>query len=479
MENTVKRSEWNYRLAGFIAGCFMVAGHFYSPLALLQLFAFLPIMYGTLKYDAPRTQTVVAGLYMAIFCVLPQIAYLRMPVVVTLILLVYMMVIIIAHSFVISLLVKQSAVKAALLTGIVMYMIDYLSCTLVPVWGLAQSLVPVWGLAQSLVRPWSAYPLAIGFISITGICGVMFVIAALQVLAAHYLAGEGNKKGIIAAAVVLLLFCGAGSYFTMPDETETLRVATVGWVLDENNDDSNPATDIGFEKLFVVPATAAAEQGARVITSGELGFYYNNFTKDEVLGRFFDFAKDKSVWLIIGVFDITANQNKILFISPDGEIVQDYVKTYMTPLEPGKRGDGHLKTVVVDGFDVGGMICQDDNFYQQTSTYGRAGTGLVICPTADWTTVREAHYQAVKSRAIENRYSIVRAAACGISAIISPTGEVLAEMDHFNEGPGMLIADVPVCTERTVFSQYGFAMPFAIAGIGGVLICTRTKGIRN
>lgn len=468
MKKTVEKPQWNYRLAGFIAGCFMVAGHFYSPLALLQLFAFLPIMYGALKYDAPRTQTIVAGLYMAIFCVLPQIAYLRMPVVVTLILLVYMMAIIIVHSLVISLLIKQTPVKAALLTGIVMYMIDYLSCTI----------VPVWGLAQSLVRPWSAYSLAIGFISITGICGVMFVIAALQVLTAHYLAGKRNKKGVMATAAGIFLACGAGSYFTMPGESETLRVATVGWVLDETKDEANPATEAGFEKLFIEPATKAAQQGARLITSGELGFYYNNYTRNEVLGRFFSFAKEKSVWLIIGVFDITLNQNKILFISPDGEVVQNYVKTFLTPLEPGKKGDGRLKTVVIDGFDVGGMICQDDNFYQQTNTYGRTGTGLVICPTADWITVREAHYQAVKARAIENRYSIVRAAACGISAIISPTGEVLAQMDHYKDGPGMLIADVPVCTDRTLFSCHGFSLPFAIAGIGGIFVALGGRGKR-
>ncbi len=101
------------------------------------------------------------------------------------------------------------------------------------------------------------------------------------------------------------------------------------------------------------------------------------------------------------------------------------------------------------------MICQDDNFSKLTRHYGRLKTPLVLCPTADWTTIKDAHLQAVRARAIECHYAIARGAANGISAIISPTGEVLAKMDHYKSGTGMVIADVPLYNDITLFSRFG------------------------
>ena len=76
-------------------------------------------------------------------------------------------------------------------------------------------------------------------------------------------------------------------------------------------------------------------------------------------------------------------------------------------------------------------------------------------PTLDWKQVKDAHMQNSIHRAIESRYEIVRAALDGISAIVSPAGEVLARKDHFIEGPGVIIAEVPVYTHRTLFSNLG------------------------
>ena len=462
-DTKIKSSGWNYRLAGIAGGLLLAAGHFYSPLAILQIIAFLPMMIVLLRNNGGKADAAVAGLYLSLAYILPQMAYLRMPVIITLILLVYMVAMLILLSVFIGALIRKPAISSSLLIGIAMYAIDYLNCTL----------LPVWGLAQSFVRPWSAYPLAIGFISITGICGVIFVIGSLQALAAHYLTDKSNRKVIICTALLILLACAGADYLTLPATSETLKGATIGWVLDEANDQSNPSTDEGFEKLFLEPARKAVAEGARIITTGELGFYLNNHIRKEIMDKFTSFAKENNVWLSIGVFDLSANKNKVLFISPAGEIAEDYTKTYLTPLEPGKKGPGHLKSIIIDGFDIGTMICQDDNFPQQTTIYGRNGTGLVICPTADWTTIRRAHLQAVRARAIECRYSIVRAAANGISAIIAPTGELLAEMDHYTQGPGYLIADVPICTDRTLFSKHGFALPLAIGSLIAIMILSK------
>ena len=101
------------------------------------------------------------------------------------------------------------------------------------------------------------------------------------------------------------------------------------------------------------------------------------------------------------------------------------------------------------------MICQDDNFSKLTRRYGNLKADIVLCPTADWWTIKNAHLQAVRARAIECNYSIVRGAACGISAAISPRGQMLAMRDHYRDGSGYVIADVPVYQHKTFFSRFG------------------------
>ena len=75
--------------------------------------------------------------------------------------------------------------------------------------------------------------------------------------------------------------------------------------------------------------------------------------------------------------------------------------------------------------------------------------------TFDWPAVKSAHFQSSVGRAIESRYAIVRAARNGISAIISPHGEVLARRDHYTDGPGAIVAEVRLRPMRTVFSIAG------------------------
>lgn len=148
-----------------------------------------------------------------------------------------------------------------------------------------------------------------------------------------------------------------------------------------------------------------------------------------------------------------------------GQIVEEYTKTYRTPFEPRWNGTGELKTVLIEGMAVGGLICQDDNFPRLTRALGRLKTPVVLCPTADWQTIQQAHLQAVRARAIEGRFGIVRGAANGISALIDPKGRILAQRNHSRQGPGFVIADIPIQNTITPFSRYGFAPLLTICSV--------------
>ena len=63
-------------------------------------------------------------------------------------------------------------------------------------------------------------------------------------------------------------------------------MAAAGWVFDDRNGNINPNESDGFEKLFAEPARKAAAQGARIFTTGEMGFYIAKHEWDERVEAF-------------------------------------------------------------------------------------------------------------------------------------------------------------------------------------------------
>jgi apolipoprotein N-acyltransferase len=459
----MKQGLNQYRLAGAAGGLLLAAGQFIGYLCVFQLVALIPVTVLALRDRRPRWAA-LAGLYMGIAYTIPQMIYLRMPVPVTAILLVWMTVLLIVLCMLIAVFLPRHPVLGPLAVGAVWAILDWINYTA----------VPVWGMAQSFARAWTAYPFVIQFISITGVSGVLFVVGALQGLMAyliHPLASRGAngtqasclrcaQRGLearvpLTIAILLTVIIISDTCLWFQKSTGSLGIAAAGWVFDDTSNTMNPNESPGFEKLFAVPAQQAAAQGARIFTTGEMGFYIAKHEWDKRIEQFAKVARENNLWLVVGYFHVTDDENRIFFMSPQGEIVHEYTKTHLTPFEPGQKGSGDLKTVTVEGLTVGGMICQDDNFSKLTRHYGNLKADVVLCPTADWWTIKDAHMQAVRARAIECNYPIVRGAACGISAVISARGEVLTKHDHYKSGPGYVIADIAVYRNKTLFSCFG------------------------
>jgi apolipoprotein N-acyltransferase len=166
-------------------------------------------------------------------------------------------------------------------------------------------------------------------------------------------------------------------------------------------------------------------------------------------------ASRHNIFLVSGYINGIANENRMLFMDNCGTVKSEYTKTNLTLFEDYNKGDGRIKTLDLNGICLGGMICHDDNYTTLSRTYGQKPASIVAVPTMDWATVKNAHFQNSIHRAIESRYGIVRATFNGISAIISPTGQVLAKKDHFTDGPGIVVADMPVYSCKTFYSLAG------------------------
>ena len=465
------KALWRYRAAGVVGGLMLAAGQFWGPACVLQAAALAPVLWLAVR-DKRVGDAAMAGLYMGIFYTLPQMVYLRMPVPVTAVLLVWFCILLTGLCAASAALLRRGGLWGALAVGAAWYLLDVANVTA----------IPIWGLAQSFARSWTATPAAIGFIELTGISGAVFVLGAVQGLGVVAVSTmpQQRRKALIALGVLLGLVLAANVWVLLRQPSGTIRIAAAGWVFDDRNADIDPHKAEGFERLFATPVRQAAAAGAKVFTTGEMGFYIADHERAMWLERFSSVAQETGMWLAVGYWNISADENRLFFMSPQGEIVHEYTKTHLTPYEPGKKGTGDLKTVETGGVTLGGMICQDDNFAPLTRYYGRLKADVVVCPTADWWTIRVAHLQAVRARAMEGRYGIARGAANGISAIISPTGEVLAQQDHYSDGPGWIVADVPILEGVTVFSRWGFWPGLIVAaGVMGTAFWREGRKVRR
>ncbi|MBN1457272.1 MAG: hypothetical protein JW912_05425 [Sedimentisphaerales bacterium] len=433
------------RIGGATSGLLMSLGQMYSPATGLQAIALIPILYfGTDKKIGLRIM-LTSGMYMGIMYTLPQIAMLRLPIPITVILLLELTATMMVFAGVSAIFLRRSPIAGSIAVGAAFVVLDWANYTF----------VPIWGTAQSLVRCWSSYPNLIQFVSLAGISAISFTLASLQSLAVNFITHVKIRTRILITALAeIAILSSANIACVLPKVSNTIKVAAIGWC-DEDLVEHDIQKTKGFNKFFAEPASYAAKKGAKLIVSGEMGFYIDQYDRPEWLRRFSKIAKDNMVYLAIGYFNAGENKNRLMFIDNTGQLMCEYTKTYLTLFEDSNRGNGDLQTIEINGKHVGGMICQDDNFTKLSRKYGRMPVSIIALPTLDWATVKDAHMQNSIHRAIESRYAIVRAAVNGISAIILPTGEILTQMDHFQDGPGVITAEVPVYRIQTMFSRFG------------------------
>lgn len=258
-----------------------------------------------------------------------------------------------------------------------------------------------------------------------------------------------------AAAIVLAAVIGLNAAVARGTWESHIKVAAIGWLSRDSGDCPDVHSEEGFEALFAKPVAEAAAQGARLIVSGEMGFFLDRQTRGEWLRRFAEMSRRYGVMLAVGCFDAELNENRVLFFDRQGATINHYVKTHLTPFEHSRRGDGRMTIADVGGVGVGVMICQDDNFDTLVRSYGRTRAGVMAVPTLDWSTVRKVHLETTIHRAIQLRRCMVRAAINGVSAIILPSGKLAAVCDHFDEGARMIMAEVPVGGRPTLCARWG------------------------
>src|SRR5207248_3191066 len=156
-----------------------------------------------------------------------------------------------------------------------------------------------------------------------------------------------------------------------------------------------------------------------------------------------EMAKELSLTIVAGVSERDGNvvYNSQVFIDPRGELLASYRKTHLFVLPSNDEstcytpGDKFV-SVLTAGFNFGLSICYDLRFAEVARALALEHDANVLLVSSAWPLPRVAHLRALAiARAIENQSYLVLAnrtgvdagvTCCGTSAIIDPSGVVLA-----------------------------------------------------
>ncbi len=204
-------------------------------------------------------------------------------------------------------------------------------------------------------------------------------------------------------------------------------------------------------------------------------------------------ATDNNYYLLLGSPSYIRHNrllnymNSAFLVSPSGNIVGRYDKAHLVPFGeyvplrsllpfmsnivvgisdflPGKE----FSPLSVGNGKIGVLICYEVIFPEISREFKNRGAGLLVNITNDaWYGRSSAPFQHLSMavlRSVENRMFIARAANTGISAIISPMGEITAQTALFE--PARLDGTVKFMASSTFYSRHGDLF------VAGMFICS-------
>ena len=178
--------------------------------------------------------------------------------------------------------------------------------------------------------------------------------------------------------------------------------------------------------------------------------------------------------------------NSLVVLNKKGQVINLYDKSHLVPFGeyiPFRRflpnwvrpltntvaefGRGEqFRTIVVDGYpEFAPLICYEVIFSDDVIRKENKPKWMIVLTNDGWYGISAGPYQhlvAAQMRAVEEGITVVRSANSGISAVITPHGQIPAKIGLGKRG----IKDVAVklnLSHETLFGQYGNAIPLCMA----------------
>lgn len=333
-----------------------------------------------------------------------------------------------------------------------------------------------------------------------GVFGISFFVVLVNALVYHGLKkipDYGKTAACAAACLAIVSSAMLYGYWRVQDINSILADRPeMKMSLIQGNIDQSKKWDAKFEResldafLRLTAAAPNSSPGLVIWPETATPFFFQDM--DDKHRQITGAARDRNDYMILGSPSYVVKQgrekymNSAFVLSNSGNIIGRYDKVHLVPfgeyvplrwifpfmgqVVPGMSdflpGEG-FRPVSVAGNRLGILICYESIFPEISREYRNAGAGLLVNITNDaWFDRSSAPYQHLSMaalRAVENRVYIARAANTGISAIISPTGQIVCSTGLFE--PARLDGSIRFMDVKTLYSTLGDWPVLLICGL--------------
>ncbi len=309
--------------------------------------------------------------------------------------------------------------------------------------------------------------------SVTGLAGP----GALMAWAAGTMAMSRRAVALGAVAAVVAGVVGWGTWrLDQPLPGRSVTVAAVVTTVGPNEHGLPDAatlranTDALFERTRV-----AAARGARLVVWNEIATVIQPEEEAAFTTRATTLAAGLGVDLVLAYAVLEQSNpvlfdNKYLFISETGEVLDEYQKHHPVPGEPSIRGTAPLRMLARPYGVVGGAICYDYDFPALALEQARSAVDLVVLPSSDWRGIDPIHTYMARTRAIEGGFALVRSVRWAPSGVFDAMGRPRGWMTAIDDNDGVLMAQVPVGQRQTIATTLGHTPVWAALAILVMLV---------
>lgn len=308
-------------------------------------------------------------------------------------------------------------------------------------------------------------PVIMQAVSVFGMAGLSFLIYWVNIAIAEIIFRRRTStlsfQLPLAVLVVTIIFGAVRAEKASSKGQETITVAAVGTDSEVNglplpSKESNEKVIAALFKR----TRKAANLGAELIVWNEAAFFMEPEYELQWLDSIKKLADKQNITLVASyVMPVSEEpfryENKFHIINHDGQPEHTYLKHQPVPGEPAIKGKSDFRVVDIEGVKIGGAICYDYDFPYIARAYGKLKTDIVVVPSSDWRGIDPLHTRMAAFRAVEQGHSILRSTRFGLSASITPYGEMTSQMSAFDTNDKIMIGHLHTKGVRTVYSIIG------------------------
>ncbi len=326
-------------------------------------------------------------------------------------------------------------------------------------------------------------------VSLFGLAGLSFLIYWVNASIANILVKRKFSIPTFQLPAAMLLFFivfGAVRYdLSKASGIETITVAAVGTDSEASGLPlpSKEITEQTKTALFERTKTAA-EGGAKIISWNEAAMFVMPEDEKEWINSIKELAAELDITLVASyVTPISQSplkyENKYQFIDSSGNITHAYLKHQPVPGEPAVQGKSPLTVADIKGTKVAAAICYDYDFPYLAKGYGELGADMVMLPSSDWRGIDPVHTEMAAFRAVEQGHSVLRSTRFGLSAAITPYGEMVSQMSSFDDNDKIMYSQLPTKGVSTLYSVIQDSFVYLCIGflLSFIAIASRSKNL--